>query len=249
LGSPRFAASAALIRAWLVTHNHKESQSMQRVSLGVLALCTVAAAFAAVASSAFATELAEFSVLTSVQAPLQTVTSTFETPSAFEGKLTSVELSSTQTATSRKEGTVNIKFLKTRCETVLFGNGTGTTPGQSAGTVQSTGTYQIVDSNKILLDIAATKVNCEGTSPEVKLSVEGTVLGTLSPEAKKTKVLELTVKGKKGKEEPAEYENNSGTKVRTSLLTTNNITESPTASDQNESKAVMLETERETELS
>jgi hypothetical protein len=221
---------------------------MRRVSLSALALCAVAAIFAAVASSAFATALAEFSVATNAKSPLQTVTSTFETPSAFEGKLTSAELSSEQTATNKKEGTVNIKFLKTKCETVLFGNGTGTTPGQSAGVVQSTGTYQIVDSNKILLNISATKVNCEGTSPEVKLSVEGTVLGTLSPEAKKTKKFELTVKGKKGKEEPAEYENNSGTKVKTSLLTTNNITESPTASDQNESKAVTLETEAETEL-
>jgi hypothetical protein len=219
---------------------------MRRVKFGVLALCALAAVFSAIAASASAETLAEFTVETAASSPKQSVTSTFETPSAFEGKLVSSELSSTQEPENKKEGKLHIMFYNVKCENPLLGSATAESLGDEAGIVLVEGKYSVVDSNLILLTINKTHIEClYGVT--ILLTVEGTLLGTLSPTGSKTKSFSLTVKGKKGTQEPSSYKNNAGTSITPELKTSKNE-ESPAKSSQNESKAVSLETTLATEL-
>jgi hypothetical protein len=220
---------------------------MRRLTLGALALCAAAAVMFVVSASAFAVTLGEFTVETKAKSPKQKVTSTFETPDAFEGKLESTELESEQVPTSKQLGTLHIMFFGVKCVGSLLGTAAAESLGDEKEMVLVLGEYHIVDTNKILLLINPVHIECLFSSGTVLLEVKGDLLGELSPTGKKTTAFKLKVEGSAGKQKITEYENNSGTKVKPKLETSNNEgTEQ--ASDQNESKEVSLETEKETEL-
>ncbi len=218
---------------------------MRRLKLGILALGVVVAVAAMAATSAFAA-LTEFTVETKAESPRQTVTSTFETPSALEGKLVSSELSSEQAPTSKKLGTLHITFFNTKSENPLLGNATCESLGDAAGVVLVLGEYHVVNAGLILLLISPVHIECL-YSTVILLVVQGDLLAKISPVGSSTTSFKLTVKGKKGTQEPAEFENDSAEKVKTKLETSKNEG-SAAASSQSESKEVSLETEKATEL-
>ena len=222
---------------------------MRRLKFAVLALFAVAAAFAASAVSASAVTLPEFTVETPATSS-QTVTSTFENPGAglLEGTITSTKLTSELTPTSKQEGKFHIHFTESKCKTAL-GKGSGESEGDSAGVILVLGTYHIVNEASrpyAWLLLEPVKITCLLSLGNVALTVEGNVLGSLSPTGSKTKTYTLTVKASGGTQEITEFLNDRGEKVKAGLTTTVGGRSGP--STQNESAAVTVTAEKETEL-
>lgn len=218
---------------------------MHRLRFVALALVAMAAVLGVMSASAFA-ELEEFTVETPATTPLTKVTSTFETPSAFEGSVVSSELEAEQAPSSKKLGTLHIIFKATKCKNPLLGTASGESLGDSAGIVLVLGEYHVVNSGLVLLLISPVHIECLFSSGTVLLVVEGDLLGKLT-QVNKTK-FELEVKGSKGKQTNAtEYENNSKEKVATKLETSSSLG-TKAASSQNESANTVINTTKETEL-
>ncbi len=218
---------------------------MRRLKLGILALGVVAAVAAMAATSAFAA-LTEFTLETKAESPRQTVTSTFEAPSALEGKLVSSELSSEQAQTSKKLGTRHETFFHAKCENPLLGTATAESLGDAAGIILVLGEYHVLNPGLIWVLNSPIHIECL-YSTVILLVWQGAYIERISPVGVSTTSFKLTVKGKKGTQEPAEFENDSAEKVKSKLEATKNEG-SPAASSLNESKEVSLETEKATEL-
>jgi uncharacterized protein (DUF2141 family) len=219
---------------------------MRRITRSILMLLAAAAVMAVAATSASAA-LTEFTTETSAKSPEQTVTSTFETPESFEGKIKSTKLKSEQKATSKKLGTITITFLGVKCEK-LGVSVSGHSLGDAAGTVLVTGEYHVVNEGEILLLISPVHIECESPFGVELIVVSGDVAGKISPTKSKTSSFKLEVKGEKGKQtlDPT-FENDSAEKVSTKLTTETNE-KNPEPSSQNESAAVSIETSEPTEL-
>jgi hypothetical protein len=222
---------------------------MTRLKFSVLALLAVAASFAAMSASAFAITLPEYTVATNAKAAEQSVTSTFENEGFLQGTIVSPKLEASLMATSKSEGTFKDTFKESKCKTLL-GEASAESTGQSAGVIVVEGTYKIVGNtakkvNEALQVLKEVDISCLLSSP-LEITVKGDVLGTLTPEKTKGTSFAIKVKASKGAQEVTEYEEDSGTKVKTGLETT--VLGSSTASTQNESTTVAITTEKETEL-
>jgi hypothetical protein len=221
---------------------------MRRLKFGLFALVALVAAFAATAVSASAA-LPEFTVETPATSS-QTVTSTFENPGAglLEGTITSTSLTSELKPTSKQLGTFHITFKESKCKTAL-GKGSAESEGDAAGIILVLGVYHIVNvaaKPYAWLLLEPVHITCLLSLGNVLLVVSGNVLGSLSPVGSKTKSYSLTIKATSGKQEITEFENNEGGKVKAELVTT--VGEKSGPSTQNESAAVGITAEKETEL-
>lgn len=193
--------------------------------------------------------LTEFSVETGGKSS-QTVTSTFENPGAglLEGKIVSTELTSEQAAANKKEGTFHIDFKNSECKTKL-GNGKAHSKGDAEGVILVLGKYKIVGwlgtqgtTAYTVLELEPVEIECVS----IKLTVTGSVIGTLGPKGSKTKKFETSVKTKEEKQEYTAYLNDKGEEVKAALET--EVLGKKGPSTQSESVAVGLETTVETEL-
>jgi hypothetical protein len=224
---------------------------MRRLKLSVPVALVATALFALTATAAFAEALGEFTVLTNAKSPKQAVTSTFESPNSLEGSITSSELESEQTATSKKLGTLHIMFFGVKCVNPFL----GTVPGESLGDAKEIvlvlGEYHILGlvtgGVKLWLLINPVHIECL-FSPVQLIVVGGNLIGTLTSGGGKTKAFKLTLKGSKGSQEIKEFTNDAGEKVKASLTSEKNENGKKEASSQNESKEVSVETTSETEL-
>ena len=191
--------------------------------------------------------LMDFTVLTVAKAAKQKVTSTFETPSSFEGKISSTELESEQSPTSESLGTLHIKFFGVKCEK-LGVKVSGHSLGDEAGIVLVLGEYHLLEPGYVLLLINPVHIECESPFGVELIKVEGDLVSELTPIYEKTTKLSLLLKGKEGKQEISEFLNDSGETVKPELKTEINENGKPAKSSQNESAVVSLETEKETEI-
>jgi len=193
------------------------------------------------------TALSEFTVETKATTPKQKVTSTFETPETFEGKITSTELESEQTPTSKKLGTLHIQFFGVKCEK-LGVKVSGHSLGDAAGVVLVLGEYHLLGLGYIWLLINTVHIECESPFGVELITVGGNLVGIILPILEKTNKFTLVLKGKTGKQEITEFTNDNGETVKPALKTELNENGKPQPSSQNESAEVLLETEKETEI-
>ncbi len=226
---------------------------MKLLKPGLLALFAAAALFAIVATSASAVELGEWTVETNSKIPKQTDTTTFEMPSAFEGKVTGTELEAEIQAESKKNFTTHWMYFNMNCVNPILGTAPAETLGDSTGIFLVLGQFHITgrDPHGGFYDwwlVNGLHYECLYPGGGDLLTLTGNLIVLITPAGTKTKSFKLEVEGSKGKQDVTEFENDLGEKVKASLVTELNESGKPAATDENDSKEISLEDEKETEL-
>lgn len=209
----RFVMHAARVGVILYLEQGETKVRNKHIGLGLLAL-VAAVAFSAVAViSASAATLepgGEFKIASK--------SSTFETKGGE--KLTCKEATGSGKTSGTKDDTAEVKFKK--CTASVLECQTGTTKGE----IVLKETSELVDINKSKSEVGIIlalpeplAIECTGISKE-KLKVRGATLCPVTPVGSPSKEFKVTCKEKKGVQEPTEYENEKGEKVKSPITET-----------------------------